>query len=77
MLKQDVAPCAVRTCHGDIFATVGRYEVTENEEEEIQEGDILLFCVRVKGYRILQKQLCILVLRIYRLIVESAMKVLL
>ena len=40
---------------GDIFDTLGAYEVTENEEVEIHEGDIFLFCVRVKGYGILQK----------------------
>ena len=40
---------------GDISDTVGGYEATENEEVEIHEGEIL------------QKPLCILALRIYRL----------
>ena len=58
----------------DIFDTVGRYEVTENEEVEILEGDIFLFCVRVKGYGVLQKRLCILVLRICRLQTKLQLK---
>ena len=41
MLKQDVAQYAVRTELGDIFDTVSGYEVTQNEEVEIHEGDIL------------------------------------
>ena len=50
-----------------MFDTVGGYDVTENEEEETHEEEIFLFCVHVRGYGVLQKQLCILVLGIYRL----------
>ena len=42
---------------GDICDAVGGYDVTENEEEEIHERDIFVFCVRVKGYGVLHKQL--------------------
>ena len=48
VLKKDVIVGALRTESGDIFDTDGGYDVTENEEEEIHEGDIFNFCVRVR-----------------------------
>ena len=41
---------------GDIFDTVGGYDVTENEEEDIHEGDIFNSVFALEDMPLLQKE---------------------